>query len=178
MYFFFVLTSYIFWAENMCMLNSKTKFHVPNVPGDAVLLRYCDNILIAYVFDAVTGGKGMAYLQINPGKNQTIANLMLETFPKCFGKEKFPVIRPQTVAYIHALIINSISIAFEDSINARALQHESAMLDVYTKRTPYSFKTQLQAVLTAYYEDIKGVQGASGCPKPKFVTVKCRFEDP
>jgi hypothetical protein len=33
----------------------------------------------------------------------------------------------------------------------------------------------LQAVLTAYYEDIKGVQGASGYPKTKIV--KRRFED-
>jgi hypothetical protein len=41
---------------------------------------------------------------------------------------------------------------------------------------PDSFKTQLQAVLTSYYEDVKGIQGASGCPKPKFV--KRRFEDP
>ena len=40
---------------------------------------------------------------------------------------------------------------------------------------PDSFKSQLQAVLTAYYEDIKGVQGASGCPKTKIV--KHQFED-
>ncbi len=40
---------------------------------------------------------------------------------------------------------------------------------------PDSFKFQLQAVLTAYYEDIKGVQGASCCPKTKIV--KCRFTD-
>jgi hypothetical protein len=87
------------------------------------------------------------------------------------GKTKFhapnvPIISPQTVAYIHALIIDSISVAFEDSINIRALQHESAKLDVYTKMTPDSSKTQSQEVLTAYYEDIKGIQGASGCPKP------------
>ncbi len=34
----------------------------------------------------------------------------------------------------------------------------------------------MQAFLTAYYEYIKGIQGASCCPKPKFV--KRRFEDP
>ncbi len=56
------------------------------------------------------------------------------------------------------------------------LQHESALLDVYTKVTPDSSKTQLQAVLTAYYKDIKGIEGASGSPTPKFV--KRRFEDP
>ncbi len=40
---------------------------------------------------------------------------------------------------------------------------------------PDSFKSQLQAVLTAYYEDIKGVQGASCYPKTKIV--KRRFKD-
>ncbi len=33
----------------------------------------------------------------------------------------------------------------------------------------------MQAVLTAYYEDIKGVKGASGCPKTKIV--KLLFKD-
>ena len=40
---------------------------------------------------------------------------------------------------------------------------------------PDSFKLQLQAVLTAFYEDIKGVQGASGCPKIK--AIKRQFAD-
>ena len=66
-------------------------------------------------------------------------------------------------------------IPFENSINAHALQHESAMVDVYTKMKPDSFKLQLQAVLTAFYEDIKGFQCASGCPKIK--VIKRRFAD-
>ncbi len=49
-------------------------------------------------------------------------------------------------------------------------------LDAYTKMTLDSFKTQLQTVLTAYYEDIKGIQGTSGCSMPKFV--KHQFKDP
>ena len=49
------------------------------------------------------------------------------------------------------------------------------MVDAYTKMKPDSFKSQLQAVLTTYYEDIKGILGASGCSKPK--VVKCKFED-
>jgi hypothetical protein len=75
----------------------------------------------------------------------------------------------------NAAIIDSISNPFEDSINAQAFQQESAMVGVYTKMKPDSFKSQLQAVLTAFYEDIKGVQGASCCPKTKMV--KRQFED-
>ncbi len=40
---------------------------------------------------------------------------------------------------------------------------------------PDSFKSQMQAVLIAYYKDIMGVQGVSGYPKTKIV--KPRFED-
>ena len=40
---------------------------------------------------------------------------------------------------------------------------------------PDYFKSQLQAVLTTYYEDIKGVQDGSGCHKTRIV--KRRFED-
>ncbi len=49
------------------------------------------------------------------------------------------------------------------------------LVDVYTQMKPDSFKSQLHAVPAAYYEDIKGIQGARGCPKTKIV--KRRFED-
>ncbi len=70
---------------------------------------------------------------------------------------------------MNALIINSISIPFEDCVNAQALDHKSAMVNAYTKMKPDSFKLQLQAVLTTYYKDIKGVQGASCCHKTRIV---------
>ena len=159
----------------MCMLNGKTKFVIPNIPEKAVLLRF--NVLFAYVYDAVSGGKGMMLLKIEPSKNQTITSIMKVTFPatKCFDNEKLHLINHSTVAYIHALVIDSISILFEETINARALEHERAMLDVYSSMTPDAFKSQLQVALTTYYVDIMGVHGASGCPKPKII--KRRFED-
>ena len=45
----------------------------------------------------------------------------------------------------------------------------------YSKMKPDSLLSQFQAVLTTYYEDIKEVQGTSGCTKAK--SVKCRFQD-
>ena len=68
----------------------------------------------------------MMQLKIDPSKNQTIHNLLHETFPalKSFGNEKLHVInpKPETVAYIHALVIDCITIPFEASINSRAHQ--------------------------------------------------------
>ncbi len=60
-------------------------------------------------------------------------------------------------------------------MNARAIEHEGAMVDVYSKMKPDSFTLQLQTIITALYEDIKGVVSASGCTKSK--VVKCKFED-
>ena len=105
------------------MLDGKTQFIIPNIPGKAVLLRF--NVLFAYIFDAVSGSNGMMQLQVEPGKNQTISSVMHETFPaiKCFDNGKLHLLNSRNIAYIHALIIDSISILFEESINARALAH-------------------------------------------------------
>ncbi len=56
------------------------------------------------------------------------------------------------------------------------------MVEVYSKMKPDAFPSQLQNVLTAYYEDIKGVVSASGCNKSKVVKsksgiIKRKFED-
>ncbi len=58
------------------------------------------------------------------------------------------------------LIIDSILIPLEDSINTQALQHERAMVDIdeYTKIKPDSFKLQLQAVLTAFKRTSRGLK--------------------
>ena len=65
-------------AENMCMLDGKTLFIIQNIPETAILLRF--NVLFAYLYDAVSGGKGMMQLQVDPAKNQTITSIMHETF--------------------------------------------------------------------------------------------------
>ena len=60
-------------------------------------------------------------------------------------------------------------------MNTRALEHEDTMVEVYSKMKPDAFPSQLQNVLTAYYEEIKGVVSASCCNKSKLV--KRKFED-
>jgi hypothetical protein len=49
------------------------------------------------------------------------------------------------------------------------------MVDAYAKMKADSFKSQLQAALTTYYKDIKGVQGSSCCHKTRIV--KHQLED-
>ena len=56
-------------------------------------------------------------------------------------------------------------------MNARALEHEGAMvelgLEVCSKMKPDALRLQLQTVLITYYEDIKGVVSASGFTSPR-----------
>jgi hypothetical protein len=56
-------------AQSTCAC-CKTVFTVPNVPENTVLV--CFNVLCAYIFEAVTGGKGVVQLKIGTAKNQTI----------------------------------------------------------------------------------------------------------
>ena len=61
-------------------------------------------------------------------------------------------------------------------MNTLALEHEVAMVDVYSNMKPDAFTLQLQTVLADYYEDIKGVVRASGCTKsrPRWSTASSR----
>jgi hypothetical protein len=105
----------------------------------------------------------MLQLKIEPSKQQTLQNLLNKTFPaiKCFNNKKLHVINPKLITYIHALGIDCISMTLANIINSRALDHEGAMVDVYSKMKPDSLRSQLQTILTAYYEDIKG----GGCKR-------------
>jgi hypothetical protein len=77
----------LYWLHLSCAhstcacLTAKTVFTVPNVPENTVLV--CFNVPFAYIFDAVTGGKGMVQLKIGTAKNQTIT-----------GSDQHPRTRP------------------------------------------------------------------------------------
>ena len=161
----------------MAMLNSTTKFEILNVPEEAILLRF--NVLYAYVHEALSHGKGLMLLKIMPGKNRTIASVLHETFLvlKCFDNKKLALISPKTVAYIHALMIDAISIQFKESINAQELDHESSILEAYTEMETNAFTSQLQAVLTFFYQNVKEVTGASCDGNLKSKVVKPRFHN-
>ncbi len=61
---------------------------------------------------------------------------------------------------------------FEGSMNARSLEHEGTMVEVYSKMKPDTFHV---TVANSLDEKIKGVVSASGCTKSW--VVKRKFED-
>ena len=101
--------------------------------------------------------------------------LLTETVTDDKHKEILRRVLGSDTTFDKPIAFSDISIAFSDSVNSRALEHEATMLDVYSKMTRDAFSSQLQTVLTDYYEDIKGIVCASGCTKSK--VVKRKFED-
>ena len=66
----------------------------------------------------------MSGLLINPAKNTFIASLLESTFTaiKSTNNLTTPYVTPRTIAYIHALIIDTVTALPTDTVNQRALQ--------------------------------------------------------
>ena len=69
------------------------------------------NVLFCHLFDAVTKSQGMAALIIG-AKTNTVCGILNSTFPAIQTTQNSPTpyVTPATVAYIHALIIDSLSL--------------------------------------------------------------------
>ena len=111
----------------------------------------------------------MQRLQIAPGKNRTIHSLLESAFPplKSTNNEPTPYVTPKTISYIHGLICDSITMYHSDACNARALRNEMMVLEKLEEREPAIFRQELFITLEHYYEEILGLHGAGGRPKPK-----------
>jgi hypothetical protein len=76
-------------------------------------------------------------------------------------------ITTKTMAYIFALIIDSVTIFHQDSLHSRALQHEASILEALNAMPADEFRTELRDTLTAFYENILKKTGAGGRPMAK-----------
>ncbi len=139
------------------------------------------NDLWCYLFYKLTGeekdDKGITAFTIVPEKNLTIAAFLDRVFPAIPASDNklMPYITTKTVAYIFALVIDSVTIFHQDSPHSRALQHEASILEALNDMPADEFRTELRESLTAFYQNILKKTGAGGRPvaKPlirKFVT--------
>ena len=85
---------------------------------------------------------------------------------------------PKTIGYIHSLICDSITLFHSDACNAKALRNESMILEVLEAKEPAVFRQQLFNTLVHYYEEILGMPGAGGRPKPQSFKRKMRDDEP
>ena len=98
---------------------------VLNIPDDADLLRFND--LFAHLFRLprpLGGSQGMSSFDVNPSKGVTINSILDAKFPAIPStKDKSaPLLTIRTVAYIHALVIDTVSLHHSDTPNLRALR--------------------------------------------------------
>ena len=83
-----------------------------------------------------------------------------------------------SIGYIHGLICDSITLFHSDACNAKALRNESMILEVLEAEEPAVFRQELFNTLVHYYEEIQGLHGACGRPKPKSFKHKMKSAQP
>jgi hypothetical protein len=166
----------------MCLVDGRLNIVPPIIPEAQEFVHF--NELWCYLFYKLTGeenlekdDKGIAAFTIVPAKNLTIATLLDRVFPAipATDNKPMPYVTTKTVAYIFALIIESVTIFHEDSPHFRALQHEASILEALNAMPADELRTELRDSLTVFYENILKKAGTGGRPvaKPlisKFVT--------
>ena len=119
----------------------------------------------------------MSLYEINPVKTLTIEALVNGSFPaiKATDDEALPFVGPRTVAYVHALIVDTVTVLQTESPNAEALRNESMLRQELEKMKPAVMRKQLQRCLETYYEDVLKIRGASG--RPNVSVYKRKFDE-
>ncbi len=93
----------------MCLVDGKKFVVVQIISADHKLVHF--NALWCHLFHVLSTTKGMIFFQISPSKYLTILALVDRAFPpiKSTKNQLSPFITTKTVAYIFALIIDSVT---------------------------------------------------------------------
>ena len=158
------------------MVDGKLPISVPIIPEDHNLVHF--NVLFAHLFNVLSKCQAMGMYEINPSKHLTINALVEGSFPAINATDgkPTPFVGPRTVAYIHALIVDTVTILQSHAPNTRALRNETMVHQELQNMDPVTFQKELGSCLAAYYEGILKMEGARGLPvvvafKRKFVPV-------
>ncbi len=105
----------------------------------------------------------MAALLIG-AKSNTVCGLLKSTFPaiKTTNHSPTPYVTPATVAYIHALIIDSVTANPTESASQRALLCKNVAHQELESIDHALFHNNLRMAMTSYYEGILKMPGVSG----------------
>jgi hypothetical protein len=170
-----VLIEIYFLAEHICLLKGDEPISLPVVPDTHTLVHF--NVMFAHLFNVLSKSQAMSLYEINPVKTLTIEALVNGFFPaiKATDNEALPFVGPRTVAYVHALIIDTVTVLQAESPNAEALRNEAMLRQELEKMKPAVMRKQLQRCFEAYYEDILKIRGASG--RPNVSVYKRKFDE-
>jgi hypothetical protein len=118
----------LFFSEYLCIFN-RMPVTIPIIPDDPDLLRFND--FFAHLFRALGAAQGMSAFNVNPSKGVTINSILDAKFPAIPSTKNkpTPLLSIRTVAYIHALVIDTVSLHHSDTPNQRALRTEQTIID-------------------------------------------------
>jgi hypothetical protein len=155
------------FAQKICVIDGKMQVSPPSISQAQQLVHH--NLLLAHLFVALTRAPAMQRCEINPAKHRTITALLDATFPPIAstGDVPTPYVTPRTIAYIHALIVDSITLHPSTTMRERALLNETMVLDVLNTMSPQAFHKELFTVLNQYHVQILKTASASGRPCAK-----------
>ncbi len=95
----------------------------------------------------------------------SLHTLQVRALTACPDPQPTPFVSPATIAYIHGLIINSVTALQTDSTTTRALRCETMARQELESMPLAEFHDELRLALTSYYEGIVKMEGASGINK-------------
>jgi hypothetical protein len=138
----------------------------PVIPEYRDLVHF--NVMFAHLFSCLSHGQAMfAAVDINQSKLLTVTTLMDSNFLAIQGTDdkRTPNITLRTVGYIHALMIDSVTLLQSASPNACALQNEKMIVEELSSVDPDTWRRELLDYLVDYYEGgVLMMAGAGGLP--------------
>ena len=132
----------------------------PIVPDDYELSFF--NNITGYCFHAPSKSQSMGLLRVVPGEGKTVRSLMAGRFPAIPAAETpTRLVSLQTIGYVQSLGINSCSYMMASkTLAAKSLCFHTNLVD--EAATDAGFYGNLQLMLAFFYEDLMGLEGASG----------------
>ena len=151
----------LFFSEYLCIFN-RMPVSIPIIPDDPDLLRFND--FFAHLFRALGAAQGMSAFNVNPSKGVTINSILDAKFPAIPSTKNkpTPLLSIRTVAYIHALVIDTVSLHHSDTPNQRALRTEQTIIDEQGEIDPALWRSEILDCLAGYFEGILKMENASG----------------
>jgi hypothetical protein len=147
----------------------------PFVPTAMELVHF--NMLFAHLFSVLSGSQSISAFGINPCKHLTVSALLDSTFSviESTDNQPTPMITFKTVSYIHALIIDTVTLNNSESPYARALRNEQMVTQELDEMDPHKFRSESVKYLADYYEKVRDMEGAEGLHCVK--SFKHKFKD-
>ena len=116
------------------------------------------------------------WLQINSCKHITVHDVVNTTIPaiKSTANHPTPAVTPKTVGYIHAVVIDTLTLHSTEAPYDHALIVQEDVCGELNELTSSAFQTELRDCLVDYYEKVCLMEGAGGLPSIR--TNKCKFK--